>query len=92
MPKIIVADKSAGSCTIEYHKTADEDKNLSLKKEMAIKSLAALQLVCITRTQETEEDFDKMIEILQETINQIDSVFNHQTNTNSEDYFGDYYN
>jgi hypothetical protein len=92
MPKIIVADKSVGSCTIEYNKNASEDPRLSLKKEMAIKSLAALQLVCITRTHETESDFDKMIEVLQETINQIDSIFNNHEHTHSEDYFGDYYN
>jgi len=91
MPKIIVADKSAGSCTIEYNKIENENSNLSLKKEMAIKSLAALQLICITRTESNEADFNKMIDILQEAINQIDTVFIGQENINSEDYFGNYY-
>lgn len=90
MPKIVVSDKAVGSCTIEYKHMPNDSKNLSLKKEMAIKSLAALQLVCITRTQETEEQFNTIIKILQNAINEIDELY--QDPDNYEDEIGYNYN
>ena len=74
MKKIIVSDKMIGKCTFEYNKTTDEDDILTQKKELAIKALAGLQLICMTRTRETEAYFDKLIGILQEAIDEIGQI------------------
>jgi len=90
MPKIILSDKSIGSCVIEYKKTSNESKELTLKKELTIKALAALQLIVISRTNETESDFNKIIDVLQETISEIEKI--NETEGENNEFFGNYYN
>lgn len=89
MEKIVVADRRVGSCTIEYN-SQKEDENLTEKKQLAIKALAGLQLVCITRTAETEADFDRIIEVLHDAINEIDRINNPMED--NDEFFGNYYN
>ena len=84
MQKIVVRDSSIGSCTIEYKKTNNEDNILTLKKEYTIKALAALQLLCINITNEDDDDFDRIIDILQNTINDIELINNSKGLENEE--------
>ena len=88
--KIIVSDKMVGKCTIEYDKTKDENKILTEKKELAIKALAALQLVVITTSNNNESKFDTIISILQSAISEIEQTQN--TEEDSYEFFDNYYN
>ena len=89
MNKIVVSDKNVGKCTIEYRDN-DTDAIIKEKKELVIKSLAALQLLCMTKTKETESDFDHIISVLKNAVDELDELHNPTEDENG--FFTDYYN
>jgi len=89
MSKIVVSDKNIGTCTFEY-KDIDHDVQIKEKKELVIKSLAALQLICMSKTKKTESDFNQLIDIIQNAITQLDEETNPIGDENG--FFANYYN
>ena len=54
MKKIVVSDKAVGSCELSY-KIKNETDILEQKKDLALKALAGLQLMCMSINEAQEE-------------------------------------
>jgi len=86
--KINISDKNIGSCAFNYKKTNNETAILTQKKELAIKALAGLQLVCMSATNDTET-FDLVLDTIQDCINIINSNYTH-TLEDTDELFANY--
>jgi hypothetical protein len=73
MSIITVNDRDIGTITIDY-KLIDTNSNLKNKKELAVKALAAIQLLFLTRTSENELEFNSMLDIITNAVNEIESL------------------
>jgi len=88
MQKVIVNAATIGSCTIEYNETPNEAKEFTEKKELTIKTLAYLQIACITLQDNDLENLNNIID----TINNCINLIEHITIEDDNEFFKNHFN
>lgn len=71
---IVVSDKNVGTCTISPVKEQEP------ANKYVIKALAGLQIICMGRTVKNDPRLSKVIEILNNAVEEIDIVFKGDNN------------
>jgi hypothetical protein len=91
MSDIVIRDGSVGTVTINYKTPKDEVPSLTKQKDYAIKSLAALQLLFATTTEEEKEYFSSAVNIMCDAIQKISDIDKDDL-TEDDDGAYDHYN
>ena len=78
MKHIKVSKKNIGECII------NSEKDLNEANEFIIKSMAAIQMLCMGRNSTNDPKLKNLIEILDDSMQKIDELYNDDTGVSDE--------